>query len=80
MVKRKIFEEKRKMSELSIQPLTKFKLVFLGEQAVGKTSLITRLNLLSIARRFGRTLSGFKITISALHRNFNMPIFEKNFR
>ena len=61
MVKRKIFEEKRKMSELSIQPLTKFKLVFLGEQAVGKTSLITRLNLLPIAIRFRRTLSGFQI-------------------
>ena len=33
-------------------PLRKFKLVFLGEQSVGKTSLITRLFLIKLLIRF----------------------------
>jgi len=32
----------RKMGSMSISPLSKYKLVFLGDQSVGKTSIITR--------------------------------------
>ena len=39
----KKFQKKRKMSGVdSIKPLRKYKVVFLGKQSVGKTSLITR--------------------------------------